>query len=583
MAAAPTVRDGPSSASWFSPLALERQPGLDDGPPSFTRLWLGFMTARVMIAIVLLLLQGSLYVLGQAVPGWLIGLCVLYLTSALGVRLLARPQPPGRKFDTQWLFTIGLDVVAISMLQLLQASGSINYTPLFAMPVLLASVLGSPALALGTAAMVTLALLGNAWWLAAAQQGDMAGHLLQTGLTGTGLFILAFLTNQLAARLARAEQLSRRSRTEARAQILVNELVIESLTDGVLVVDTHNVVRAANPAARQLLGRDRPAGHAPFALGHEHAWRHLADLAQLSFASGHPETAELTVHYPEQPERHLQARTRLTAAQADSAHHLCVMFLQDLREMEARLRHEKLAAMGRMSAAVAHEIRNPLAAITQANALLAEDLTQPTQQRLTTMIGQNAQRLSHIVGEILDVTRVQHLNTSASNSVVTLDELAATTCRDWMQQNGCAHRVSLDLRAGEARVMFDADHLRRVLVNLLDNALRYASHRPDAIQVATRTGRETGLTVWSDGAPLEPTVQRHLFEPFFSSESRSSGLGLYICRELCERHGAVIGHERTSRPQQGGPAQGNEFLVTFRRAPTTDERPPRPATRPLPV
>jgi two-component system sensor histidine kinase PilS (NtrC family) len=104
-------------------------------------------------------------------------------------------------------------------------------------------------------------------------------------------------------------------------------------------------------------------------------------------------------------------------------------------------------------------------------------------------------------------------------------------------------------------VRFDSDHLRRVLVNLLDNALRYAGERPDSIRVSTRNANgQASLHVWSDGAPLEPSVQRHLFEPFFSSESRSSGLGLFICRELCDRHGAVMGYER---------AEGNEFFVLF--------------------
>ena len=74
------------------------------------------------------------------------------------------------------------------------------------------------------------------------------------------------------------------------------------------------------------------------------------------------------------------------------------------------------------------------------------------------------------------------------------------------------------------------------------------------------------LMVWSDGAAMEPAVRRHLFEPFFSSESRSSGLGLFICRELCERHGATIAYERTAREQAGRIVEGNEFFVSFRRA-----------------
>ena len=112
------------------------------------------------------------------------------------------------------------------------------------------------------------------------------------------------------------------------------------------------------------------------------------------------------------------------------------------------------------------------------------------------------------------------------------------------------------------------EHLRRILVNLLDNAARYASQRAGAIQVATHAVRHgpAVLMVWSDGAAMEPAVRRHLFEPFFSSESRSSGLGLFICRELCERHGASVGYERTSREQNGQIVEGNEFFVSFRRA-----------------
>ena len=82
-----------------------------------------------------------------------------------------------------------------------------------------------------------------------------------------------------------------------------------------------------------------------------------------------------------------------------------------------------------------------------------------------------------------------------------------------------------------------------------------------------------GLQVWSDGAPLEPSVERHLFEPFFSSESRSSGLGLYICRELCQRHGASIGYQRSSRQLARGEVAGNAFTVLFRADIATTDNP----------
>jgi two-component system sensor histidine kinase PilS (NtrC family) len=106
-----------------------------------------------------------------------------------------------------------------------------------------------------------------------------------------------------------------------------------------------------------------------------------------------------------------------------------------------------------------------------------------------------------------------------------------------------------------------------VLINLLDNALRHSGSKPDGIRIETRvspSGRGI-LKIWSAGEPLEKTVQQHLFEPFFSSQSRSSGLGLYICRELCERHQAVISYRRGLRAAlDSSSAEGNEFSVAFR-------------------
>ncbi|HEY0822637.1 MAG TPA: ATP-binding protein [Ramlibacter sp.] len=543
-----------STWTWEPPVTV-----IPPETPSFHRLWVGFMLARIGIAVALLLLLGALMALELAPLNlWQLGLCATYLAAVLAVRLLTRPAPPGRSFDAQWVSSIGIDLLTFSTLHFLQAAG-LNYSPLFALPVLTASVLGSGLLALGTAAAVTLLLLVDAW-LQGLELADHTARTVQAGLTGGGYFVVAVLANQLAVRLEREERAARRSLSAARTQAHVNEVVIDTLTDGLLVVGADWRIHAANPSARALLGWQARESPASLALVSRPGWKPLAALAQRTFHTGAAQSAEIALELAPGERVHLRVRTRLTLPQDPWSEALCVMFLQDLREAEAQLRTEKLAAMGRMSAAVAHEIRNPLAAITQANSLLAEELSNPAHQQLAALVGKNTHRLSQIVEEILNLVRVQ----APSTDWLDLDQVVQAQVIDWQRHTRGSERVQLHLHSSPAWAAFDGEHLRRVLVNLLDNALRYASQAPGAIVAATDVhGGQARLHVWSDGGPLDAGVQRHLFEPFFSSESRSSGLGLYICRELCDRHGARIAYSRGGAPDGSG-REGNNFTVTFR-------------------
>ncbi len=574
---------------------------VDEG---FTRLWRGFMAARIFVALVLLMLMVFLSKFGTVPMGRELILCSAYLALTCWVRFVGKPVPAASRFDPQWLVTVGIDVVVFSALLHYQI-GALNFTPLFALPVLLAAVLGPLLLALGTAATVTVALLVDAWFSSNATNSEMTARFLQAALTGLGLFVVAYLANQLAVRLARQERLARGSATAARVQIQVNQLVIDTLSDGILVVDGNGVVRTANPAARAMLGPRtsyRNAGdplgpqpayegllpHTPFILASQANWQPLVDISNATLIQREAQRCEITMTDFAGAEHKLMARTQLVASHQegqDSAA-LCVIFLEDLREMEARLRTEKLAAMGRMSAAVAHEIRNPLAAISQANALLAEDLQQPGHLKLTQMVQHNTKRLARIVDDVLDVSRAQPALTSPW-LLTGAEHAVATICQDWAAQNNCAHQLHVPALQGTTSIVFEEEHLRRVLVNLLDNALRYASKEAQAIQISLQLAQAPSgsqainlaldaapmlalrLSVWSHAAAIEQGVQRHLFEPFFSSESRSSGLGLYICRELCARHGASIGYRRCEASDRSGAAadekevMGNEFFVHF--------------------
>ncbi len=526
-----------------------------------------------MVALALLLQQLLGQALNQHRQPMELALCVAYLAATLGLRWLKRDAVPAPTAGHQWLPSIGVDLITICALQWLH-SGAMNFTPLFGLPILMAAVLGTLTLALGTTAAATLCLLVWAWWLGGQGAGDAAQRYLQVALTCTGYFVLAFLVHQLATWLVREQKMSRHSQLAALVQSQVSALVIQHLNDGVLVVDTHGAVRLSNPACLRLLGTI--GNVAPGTLAYTESWQPLREMATHTFKQQAPQAADITLLTPGQNPIGLHVRTWLTqpddTARDSASGSMCVIFLHDLREMEARLRTEKLASMGRMSAAVAHEIRNPLAAIVQANALLAEDLHDPTQQRLSNMVQQNADRLTRITEEVLDIARVQHQLHHGVSSAVVLDRAVNTIWHDWCAQDPARRRGQIILHTADLPVEFDPEHLRRVLLNLLDNALRYCSNAADALQLRTSMGAagQAQVQVWSDGPPMEQSVERHLFEPFFSSESRSSGLGLYICRELCERHGAAIGYQRLAQPPAAGKREGNAFTVRFR---TTGRQP----------
>jgi two-component system sensor histidine kinase PilS (NtrC family) len=541
-----------------SPLVREILNEANEKP--YERIWLGFLTTRIVVGLLLSVSFGLQWLFSQQILGisqylsfWL---AIAYLAAAIAARLLIRQAALLRGFSLSWAIVIGIDLLVFSALHLLRSDG-INLLPLLLLPVLEAAILGSLLLALGTAALVTISILFIAWLLDLRDLGS--SQLVQAAGTGVVFFILAYLANQLANRLEREEKNSRQIQELARTQAQVNQLIIDAMPSGIVVVGSEGQVFGSNPAARALLGL--PASK----LGAEAErlpYNNLRDLVARSFADGKAHEREVAL-FSAAGDVLVKARAQITGNDYADATGIVlgVLFLQDLREEQAKARSEKISSMGRMSAAVAHEIRNPLAAIAQANALLGEELTEPVPKRLSKMIRDNAARLGRIVDEVLDVARVQESNTGQSQ-VLALPALAQRIAADWAQQHPVGDRLALEMPAGDCNAWFDADHLRRILINLLDNALRYASEQPAAMVLRLRPLDEAWqeLSVWSDGMPLEESLQKHLFEPFFSSESRSSGLGLYICRQLCDRHEAKILY----RVGQYQGRSGNEFVLYLR-------------------
>ncbi len=559
--------------SWFDPSTADSEVGSVDTTREVNRQWQGFMTARLVLGVVLAALETALYASGASHSKSLVIISYAYLGATLVSKLLIRPRPLGQSFNKSWGALVGIDLLTFSALQILQAASStVNYTPLFALPLLVASVLGSLGLALGTAAGITVLMLGGSLWSYLESPNTGTPYFVQSALAGIGYFAIAWLANHLSTRLTSEGRRARQNQLAATIQLQVNELVIESLPDGVLIVDDRGCVRAANPAARQLLGSERALRDPVFDLKGEAGWAPLLNLMRLSVGTGQSHEDDVTIRHGNNGPRRLHARTRLASSQGISDESLCVIFLQDQRELEARMRTEKLAGMGRLSTAVAHEIRNPLSAITQANALLDEDLTDPRLKKMTAMVSQNAKRLEKIVNDILNVSRVHPYDQAYLMPAVRLASTVNRICSDWALQTSSQQRLTVLPGDAATAVRFDTEHLRRVLVNLLDNARRHTQEQAEAIQVfaGIDDAQQPTLSVWSNAAPLDQSVERHLFEPFFSSDSRSSGLGLYISRELCERHDASLTYQRTVHAAGGQPFEGNEFVIAFQRADASD-------------
>jgi two-component system sensor histidine kinase PilS (NtrC family) len=545
---------------------------------AFARVVRAYVAARAAIGLSVVAVQGIGAWNGLRQAEWAVLVAVLYATQAISLWLLPRlgalaePASGAGALRRQWLSTIGVDVLAFSVLHLLEIGVSFNFAALLVLPVLMAGVLTSRLRALGTTAAVALVLLAAAW----RSGSDSPTLMLQSGLAGMGLFVIALLASELAGRLSREELAARGSLELARQQAQLNRLVIEEMVDGVLVVDRALQVRAANPAARALLVDQGLSPPAPFALDGQPAWSALWLAAQqavqsgqwpeagqdvaLTFGQGHTRTLRLRVRFMRA--RSLDAARAADEAQSEPA---AVLLLEDLRTLQARIRQEKLAAMGRVSAGIAHEIRNPLAAIAQANALLMEDALPPAQQQLAAIVADNVQRLKRLVDDVMEIAPGTLPEPQAVDAASTVARAAADWARTQGLSMGPASPLRAELHDAPLGVDFDPEHLRRVLVNLLDNALRHASGEPGSVflRVAPQDDRRVALSVLSDGAPIAPEVERRLFEPFFSTRSRGTGLGLYICRELCERYGASIEY----RPRPAAERLRNEFVVRMRRTP----------------
>jgi two-component system sensor histidine kinase PilS (NtrC family) len=536
-----------------------------------------FTVTRILITLVLLL-----YISFDARHGRGIGdaypeTCIAYLAAALlfaGLTYFWR-----RRFMVQLVCQVLADIGVISLLYVAAGGVRSGLGLLYLFPLAGAAILAPLLLALFSAALATLFVIGESAWNLLLG-GEAA--LMQAGISGAAFFALVLVVNRLAARLIKQEELAARRGADLRIQQAIYRIVVDDVDDGILVLGRDGFLFGANPAARRMLGLESD-------LGEDGAGLRLAEVAALepvahSFEAwlGSTDAAAaqppgyVTIkrwHEPHGPARgrldqpvHLKlrfARVDAVGSTANAANERSVIFLQDVSAIENQAQQLKLASMGRLTASIAHEVRNPLSAIGHATSLLAEDLHGPAEQRLLRIVNDNVARVNRMVEDILKLSRKVQPNGEPVALAGFLAELKA----EFTETQGLKEdmvRIGTGNGNGGRGVRFDGLHLREVLVNLLGNAVRYASGAPGSIRVfpvLDATGR-VELHVQDDGPGITPEVRAHLFEPFYTTSSKGTGLGLYLARELCLNNGAMLDYEYRADESAGGTA-GGRFVITF--------------------
>jgi len=214
-----------------------------------------------------------------------------------------------------------------------------------------------------------------------------------------------------------------------------------------------------------------------------------------------------------------------------------VLFIEDTSRSREQAQQLKLAALGRLTANIAHEIRNPLAAISHAAELLNEEKRADDRERLTRIIHDNTQRLERLVTDVLQLNRRDRVAAERIALGPWLAEFLAEFNANAALPPG---RIALDA-ARDERIAFDREHLRQVLWNLLRNAVHHAGAGSGAVRIVPRGYADrVELSVIDNGPGVPASSQGQLFEPFFTTDSKGTGLGLYLARELCAANQATL-------------------------------------------
>ena len=398
------------------------------------------------------------------------------------------------------------------------------------------------------AAFATVVLLGlEAYRVVGGNVG--AASMFQTGLICFGYFATVGLTVALGRYTKLSEDLAAQRGIDVANLEQVNRLIIQDMQDGVLVVDLNGVVRGHNAQVTRLLGGfGRMRGGmrlSEFSATLHDYWRRWTE----------DDTEILPPFKVETTHRLLRVRLVRIGSGLNGG---TLIYLEDLGRAQSEAQQIKLAALGRLTASIAHEVRNPLSAINQAAQLLEEDrAVTPSGERLLSMIRNNAKRIDRIVGEVLQLNRRDR----QQPEVIALGEFMTSLCEEIAQAEHCG-KGDISIRIpDDVRVIFDRGHLNQIVWNLVRNAWQHCQKKEGSIVIIARPGYMGDAVICElndDGPGIPADARTNLFEPFFTTRPGGTGLGLYIARELADANRAVL----ELLPK--GP--GAHFRLTLKRA-----------------
>jgi len=467
------------------------------------------------------------------------GTSVLYLAVAVLSFIPLRLRWP--RFTWQLAVQIGVDIVALTVLS--YASGGIksNVGVLLLISLAAAGLISRGKITLFFAALASIAALLEHAYEVLYDDADVAQYV-QVGLLCMAYFAVAWLAHTLAKYAVDSQLLAQRRGRDLVSLSEASRLVMRDMQDGVLVVGGAGMIMQMNARAERMLrktiGPESSLSEAfPILFGQYAMWKKTRSASR--------DTLQLDVG--------LQARLRFVPIEKDAENGV-VIFLEDMQRVRAEAQQIKLAALGRLTVNIAHEVRNPLSAISYATELLQEEQSDPKQHRLLQIVLDNTQRINQIVQDVMQLNRRDRAHSEVFKTGVML--------RAFVEEFDLAERIEpgVMVLAGIPGVVvsFDRGHLRQVLWNLCRNALRYGRKLPGSVMLTMNVddGRVV-LDVQDDGPGISVEHQGKLFEPFFTTAAEGTGLGLYIAKELCEANGARLEYQSVDG------REGACFRITF--------------------